>query len=56
MADQEQGVSAPNPPSSHAQAGQQAQQPQQQQDNVALQVPAPTATWTASSTLKLVLH
>ena len=43
MADQEQGVPAPNPPPAPVQGGQQAQQQQQQQDHVAPQVQAPTA-------------
>ena len=39
MADEEQGVPAPNPPPALVQAGQQAKQQQQQQDHVALKHP-----------------
>ena len=42
MADQGQGVPAPNLPPAPAQAGKQAQQQQQKQDHVAPQAQAPT--------------
>ena len=43
MADQEQGVTAPNPAPAPAQTGKLAQQQQQQQDHVAPQTQVPTA-------------
>ena len=43
MADQEQGVSAPNPPPAPAETGKQAQQQKQHQDHVAPQAQAPAA-------------
>ena len=43
MADQEQGVKAPNSPPALVQAGQHSQQQKQQQDHIAPQGQAPTA-------------